>query len=100
VNSRIPKILFQKLGGSGLTNNTANFGNSIDELVKSKKKDQTNAKNAPKSKNNEANDHLNTKKNIEDAKSKSQDESNDKDEKASEENRKMDMKQQKLTKIH
>ena len=47
VTSRLPQILFQKLGGSGLVNNTANFGNSsIDALDKSKKKDQTNAKNS------------------------------------------------------
>ena len=101
VNSRIPQILFQKIGGSGLTSNTANFGNnSIDDLVKSKKKDQTNAKNPKQTKMNEVNNQMNTKKNVEDLKNEIQDEKSDKDDIASEENRKIDIKQQKMSKIN
>lgn len=73
-----------------MTNNAANFGHTgADELIKSKNKEQTNAKNPYQKNKNE--DLTTTKKNIEDGKNENQDESNDKDEKA-EENGKIDLK--------
>jgi hypothetical protein len=49
---------------------------------------------------NEVNNLVNTKKNAEDVKNQIQDENSDKEDITSEENRKIDMKQQKMSKIN
>jgi hypothetical protein len=49
---------------------------------------------------NEVNNQVNTKKNAEDVKNQIQDENSDKEDIASEENRKIDMKRQKMSKIN